>query len=128
MKTIQDWIKEYPLINELVATKDVFWSNPKYEPFQKVLKKRPLNEKDVKDAEERLQRFALYIAKVFPETRKLNGIIESPIVPIPAMHQQLSHMYEHLLEGTFLLKCDSHLPISGSIKARGGIYDDSEIP
>ena len=38
------------------------------------------------------------------------------------MHQQLSHMYEHPLEGTFLLKCDSHLPISGSIKVRG-IYE-----
>lgn len=123
MKTIQDWIKEYPLINELVATKEVFWSNPKYEPFQTDVKKLPLNEKDVKDAEERLKRFAPYIAKVFPETRKLHGIIESPIVPIPAMHQQLSHMYEHPLEGTFLLKCDSHLPISGSIKARGGIYE-----
>ena len=82
MKTIQDWIKEYPLINELVATKEVFWSNPKYEPFQTEGKKLPLNDKDVKDAEERLKRFAPYIAKVFPETRNLNGIIESPIVPI----------------------------------------------
>ena len=42
MKTIQDWIKEYPLINELVATKEVFWSNPKYEPFQTEVKKLPL--------------------------------------------------------------------------------------
>ena len=91
--------------------------------FKLRLKNFHLHEKDVKDAEERLKRFAPYIAKVFPETRKLNGIIESPIVPIPAMHQQLSHMYEHPLEGTFLLKCDSHLPISGSIKARGGIYE-----
>ncbi|MFJ8266059.1 D-serine ammonia-lyase [Peribacillus asahii] len=123
MKTVQDWIEEYPLINELVATEEVFWSNPKYKPFQTVLENLPLNDNDVKDAVERLKRFAPYIAKVFPETRKLNGIIESPIVPIPAMHQQLSHMYEQPLDGTFLLKCDSHLPISGSIKARGGIYE-----
>ncbi|WP_274310224.1 D-serine ammonia-lyase [Solibacillus daqui] len=123
MKTIQDWIKEYPLINELVATKEVFWSNPKYEPFKKNGNDLPFNENDVKDAEERLKRFAPYIAKVFPETRKLNGIIESPLVPIPAMHQQLSNMCEQPIEGEFLLKCDSHLPISGSIKARGGIYE-----
>ncbi len=123
MKTIQDWIKEYPLIGELVDVKEVFWTNPKKEPYQTGAKKLPLNENDVKDAEERLMRFAPYIAKVFPETRENNGIIESPIVSIPAMREKLSQMYEHPLEGEFLLKCDSHLPISGSIKARGGIYE-----
>ncbi|WP_338751329.1 D-serine ammonia-lyase [Bacillus sp. FJAT-52991] len=123
MKIIQDWIEKYPLLNELVATKEVFWSNPKYQSFQTGFKQLSLNENDVKDAEERLKRFAPYIAKVFPETRELNGMIESPVVPISAMHQKLSHMYEHPLEGRFLLKCDSHLPISGSIKARGGIYE-----
>ncbi|MEH7333020.1 D-serine ammonia-lyase [Neobacillus drentensis] len=123
MKTIQDWINENPLINELVATKEVFWSNPKKEAFQTGLKKLSLNENDVEDAEERLKRFAPYIAKVFPETRKLGGIIESPLVPIQAMREKLSNMYKTPLEGRFLLKCDSHLPISGSIKARGGIYE-----
>lgn len=122
-KTIQDWKKEYPLINELISTKEVFWSNPKYELFQTGIKKTPLNEKDVKDAEERLKRFAPYIAKVFPETSKLNGIIESPIVKIPSMRQHLEQIHELELPGEFLLKCDSHLPISGSIKARGGIYE-----
>ncbi|WP_313432176.1 D-serine ammonia-lyase [Siminovitchia terrae] len=123
MKTIQDWIKEYPIISDLAAVKEVFWTNPKKEPFQTGAKKLPLNENDVKDAEKRLKRFAPYIAKVFPETREHSGIIESPIVSIPAMRQKLSQMYEHPLKGGFLLKCDSHLPISGSIKARGGIYE-----
>lgn len=123
MKTVQDWINEYPLIGELVDVEEVFWTNPKKKPFQTEVEKLPLNENDVKDAEERLMRFAPYIAKVFPETRENNGIIESPIVSIPAMREKLSQMYEHPLEGEFLLKCDSHLPISGSIKARGGIYE-----
>lgn len=115
MKTIQDWINEYPLINELVALKELFWSNPKKEDFKTGLKKLPLNGNDVKDAEERLKRFAPYIAKVFPETSKLGGIIESPLVLIQAMREKRSDMYGTPLEGRFLLKCDSHLPISGSI-------------
>ncbi|CAM3949228.1 D-serine ammonia-lyase [Mesobacillus zeae] len=123
MKTVQDWINDNPLIEKLVQTKEVFWVNPKYQTSQTDVK-LPLNEENVKDAEERLQRFAPYIAKVFPETRKLEGIIESPVIPIPAMQQQqLSHMHGNTLEGRFVLKCDNDLPISGSIKARGGIYE-----
>lgn len=80
-----------------------------------------MTEEDVKDAEERLKRFAPYIARVFPETRNLNGIIESPITEIPLMKQKLEQLHEHAVSGKFMLKCDSHLPISGSIKARGGI-------
>lgn len=121
--TVQDWIKTYPLINDLIRTKEVFWSNPKYELFQTGIEKTRFNEKDVKDAEERLKRFAPYIAKVFPETKKLNGIIESPIIKIPSMQQHLEQIHGLTSPGQFLLKCDSHIPIAGSIKARGGIYE-----
>ncbi len=122
-KTVEDWKSEYPIINKLISTKEIFWTNPKYELFQSGIKKTGLNDQDVKDAEERLKRFAPYIAKVFPETRKFNGVIESPIVKIPSMRQHLEQIHDLHIPGEFLLKCDSHLPISGSIKARGGIYE-----
>ncbi|MCL6570914.1 MAG: D-serine ammonia-lyase [Bacillus sp. (in: Bacteria)] len=122
-KTIKEWEEKYPLMSKIISTDEVFWTNSKYEKFTDAIKKISLSEKDVEDAEERLNRFAPYIAKVFPETQKTNGIIESPIVPIPNMQSNIAKTYNQEILGQLLLKCDSHLAISGSIKARGGIYE-----
>ncbi|HDR7948786.1 TPA: D-serine ammonia-lyase [Bacillus toyonensis] len=123
MKEIEVLKAEYPLVNKLIATEEIFWINPNIEKYETAKTASPLNEEDVKDAEERLKRFAPYIAKVFPETKETNGIIESPLVKIPSMKQSLEKNYGQPILGKLLLKCDSHLPISGSIKARGGIYE-----
>ncbi|HDR8112198.1 TPA: D-serine ammonia-lyase [Bacillus cereus] len=123
MKEIGVLQAEYPLVNKLIATEEVFWINPNIEKYETAIKDSPINEENVKDAEERLKRFAPYIAKVFPETKGANGIIESPLVKIPSMKEALERKYEQPILGELLLKCDSHLPISGSIKARGGIYE-----
>ena len=122
-KEIQTWKDQYPLLNKLISMEEVFWLNPNIEKFQTGIKNLPLTQEDVMDAEERLKRFAPYIAKVFPETKGMNGIIESPLVRIPSMKQSLEQDYQQPILGELLLKCDSHLPISGSIKARGGIYE-----
>jgi D-serine dehydratase len=114
---------KFPLINKLNSMEEVFWINPNIEKYQSGIKKAPLTEEDVRDAEQRLKRFAPYIASVFPETKDMNGIIESPLVKIPAMKRYLELNYQQPISGELLLKCDSHLPISGSIKARGGIYE-----
>ncbi|WP_041089980.1 D-serine ammonia-lyase [Jeotgalibacillus soli] len=114
---------ENPLINELVSTQELFWMNPSYKHFQQGIKQAPLGEKDIIEAENRLLRFAPYIKKAFPETKEMNGIIESPIKEIQALQQHLEEMYSEKLYGKWLLKCDHDLPISGSIKARGGIYE-----
>lgn len=122
-KTLEQWKEEYPLMDKIICTEEAFWTNPKYGKFEDAIKKISLSEADVKDAEERLKRFAPYIAKVFPETQKTNGIIESPIAKIPNMQKKIEKMFNQEILGQLLLKCDSHLAISGSIKARGGIYE-----
>lgn len=117
-------LKELGRYNETVQAladaKETLWINPKgmENTFDK-----DITQKDIDEAEERLKRFAPYIKKVFPETEKSNGMIESPLKDIPNMQKVLSEMlgYEH--QGRLLLKCDSHLPVSGSIKARGGIHE-----
>ncbi|NMU82441.1 D-serine dehydratase, partial [Vibrio parahaemolyticus] len=72
---------------------------------------------------ERLARFAPYLMKAFPETETSRGVIESAVVDIPNMKVRLEQQYDTPILGHLMLKKDSHLPISGSIKARGGIYE-----
>lgn len=76
----------------------------------------------MRHASDRLQRFAPFLAQAFPEVAASQGIIESELVGVPAFARALCERY--CVEGPIrLLLKDSHLPISGSVKARGGIYE-----
>jgi len=92
-------------------------------PFERAKEACILTMADVEDAAARLDRFAAYFEKAFPETRQSRGMIESPLQPIPAMQAVLAQEYGVEIPGKLLLKMDSHLPVSGSIKARGGVYE-----
>ena len=116
-------IAQFPLVADLIALKETSWFNPRTTTLAEGLPYVGLTQADVDDAHARLNRFAPYLAKAFPETAATHGIIESELVAIPAMHKRLEREYGAALKGTLLLKKDSHLPISGSIKARGGIYE-----
>ncbi len=114
---------DYPLVRDLVDLKEVVWFNPNVTSTDLGLPYVGLTQNDVMDAQARLQRFAPYLMKAFPETASTEGIIESAVVDIPQMKEALEKRYNTLIEGQLRLKKDSHLPISGSIKARGGIYE-----
>ncbi|HFQ8226423.1 TPA: D-serine ammonia-lyase [Citrobacter freundii] len=123
MENIQKLIAQYPLVEDLVALRETTWFNPGTTSLAEGLPYVGLTEQDVKGAHARLARFAPYLANAFPETAATGGIIESEVVAIPAMQQRLEKQYGQKISGEILLKKDSHLPISGSIKARGGIYE-----
>lgn len=114
---------DYPLVRDLVDLKEVVWFNPNVTSTDQGLPYVGLTQNDVMNAQARLQRFAPYLMKAFPETASTEGIIESAVVDIPQMKEALEKRYNTLIEGQLRLKKDSHLPISGSIKARGGIYE-----
>ena len=122
-KTIDEFINEFPLLKSIINTKEVFWINPKLEDFDAAIKNIALDESHVKAAENRLSRFAPLISKLFPETKIMDGLIESPMYKIPNMQSRMELLFNIKIPGQMLLKCDSHLPIAGSIKARGGIYE-----
>ncbi|MBQ1888568.1 MAG: D-serine ammonia-lyase, partial [Firmicutes bacterium] len=105
-------------IAALKGAKECFWENPDLLPFREAEPSLTFHSSDIEDARARLERFAPLIKRLFPETKENGGLIESPLKEIPGMRKELG-----LEEGRLLLKMDSHLPIAGSVKARGGIYE-----
>ncbi|AHF06786.1 D-serine dehydratase [Desulfitobacterium metallireducens DSM 15288] len=120
-KTKMDWVKEFPLLNSMILGDEVFWVNPHY--TDKKVNQVPLGQKEIDDAEARLLRFAPYLAKAFPVTKAQKGLIESPLVFILQMQKFLEDWFMVNIPGKLLVKEDNLLPIAGSIKARGGIYE-----
>ena len=116
-------LAQFPLLEELITLKETTWFNPSTTSLAEGLPYVGLTTEDVQDAHARLDRFAPYLAEAFPETAATGGIIESELVAIPAMKARLEKTFSQPISGDLLLKKDSHLPISGSIKARGGIYE-----
>ncbi len=113
--------KVLPVVQKLSKEEQIVWINQKKIPFAQCSLKIGMS--DIDEAEARLQRFAPFIMKCFPETGKENGIIESILTPIPKMQKHLEETYKVRIPGKLMLKQDSHLAIAGSIKARGGIYE-----
>lgn len=122
-KTPAQWCASHPLIEDLMALRETQWFNPAIAPAAEALGDVGLTAADVQAASARLQRFAPYLATVFPDTAASAGIIESPLRPLPNLQRSLLQEAGLAPGGALWLKADSELPISGSIKARGGIHE-----
>jgi len=112
-----------PVIEQLRGREEIVWANPRRAPFSNLRDRLPLTEADLWDAEDRLRRFAPLIARLFPETESARGLIESPLTEIPLMRERLNAVSGADIRGRLLLKRDDLLPVAGSVKARGGVYE-----
>lgn len=119
---VKTFIDTIPAVADAAELKETFWLNEKKVPEaqQNITE---VNPQQIEDASRRLKRFAPYLKKVFPELRETDGVIESELKEIPAMKELLNREYHADIKGKLYLKMDSELPVSGSVKARGGIYE-----
>jgi D-serine dehydratase len=122
-KPLSEWQAKFPIMARIAAMEETTWLNPGKLPFRQAAVACPLAMKNVQDASARLERFTDYFKIAFPETAATGGILESPLQAIPTMQACLEQTYQTKLPGNLWIKLDSHLPISGSVKARGGIYE-----
>lgn len=109
------------VLNEVLKLKPVLWINPLKKSFSHVSDSLEFNMDDILDADYRLRRFSPLIKRLFPETG--TGIIESDLSEVPSLKNGLEEAYDVKIGGRMFVKCDSHLKIAGSVKARGGIYE-----
>lgn len=120
-------IENNPLIGDIADCKEIFWVNPYAKPQPGGEPQgSPIAGVDIEAGEARLLRFAPFIEKMFADVK--DGIIESELKEITGMKEALTAPKDDRIDaldikGRLFLKCDSHLPVSGSIKARGGIYE-----
>ena len=91
-RSAADWISSCPVVGDICELKETAWLNPDKQPFEQAKAACPLGMADIEDAAARLERFAPYLCRVFPETAESHGIIESAVRPIPAMQKVLEEL------------------------------------
>lgn len=99
----------------------VLWLNKSWLPLEQARLASALSLDDVRTADQRLRRLGGLLAKVFPELVASGGLIESPLYPAQALQKAL--LPDQVHPGRWFIKADHALPVAGSIKARGGIYE-----
>lgn len=119
---LQNLINTIPAVADASKLKETFWLNEKQVP-EKEQDIKEVSPSQIQDASDRLLRFAPYLKRVFPELEPTDGIIESELREIPHMKDFLNRSFGAQVDGKLMLKMDSDLPVSGSVKARGGIYE-----
>lgn len=112
------------LLTDIRNAIEVEWANPLKMNSDDAVLRSPLTLSNIDSAYARMRRFAPLIKKLFPETEDRNGIIDSDLVEVSKLKDALnSSRVGADITGRLMMKLDSHLTVSGSIKARGGFYE-----
>lgn len=97
------------LIAKLKSDKEFLWINPN---FYKGAIYGEVSSKEINEANNLLLKFAPFLKSAFKELESTDDIIESPLMTLNKFG--IKNLY---------LKEDNLLPIAGSVKARGGIFE-----
>lgn len=96
----------------------VWWRNPDALPVDAAMARSSLDGEMVKEAEDAWEWYGPLLAQLFPETRADGGRNRSDLRELPRIARMIG-----LKRGRLLAKCDYALQTTGSIKARGGVFE-----
>lgn len=110
-----------PVRGDVLAARPTLWLNPMYRQRAIEASDLPISPDDVQGARANWERLAPLLAACFPELEPSNGEICSELVELRELREALGYRAQEY--GKVFIKADSHLPVAGSIKARGGVYE-----
>ena len=116
-------LEDLTLIDRLKSRQPLLWPNPRLVPATEVLARlaasHSLSLADIEEADALLRRWAPALLRLFPDLAASKGLIESPLVEL----NDADVVTGVQCAVRCFVKCDHALPVAGSIKARGGIYE-----
>lgn len=114
-------IPDNPARDDVLAGRPTLWLNPDYREGAMVNSVLPLRPERVTEAEKYWAKLAPLLCQCFPELEQTGGRIISPLIRVPDLQKALSFSRPEF--GQLFVKNDGALPVAGSIKARGGVYE-----
>ena len=97
------------------------WINEHWRTYDAAAIPAAQNPSEMYDAEARLNGFTTALMVLFPSLIHARGIIESPLLDADRLQLRMSPRGGPV--GRWLIKADHALPVAGSVKARGGVYE-----
>lgn len=109
------------VLTDLKSKIPLLWLNPNQQTASLAFAGLKVDQDDMREAADRLDLFADLLRRVLPELDDTGGIIESPLLTASVLQRAL--VKEGMSFGALYIKADHDLPVTGSVKARGGIYE-----
>ncbi len=114
-------LPENPARDDLLAGRPTLWLNPHLRPDGIADPALPVRPAQVAEAVANWRRLAPLLAACFPDLAASGGCIRSDLIEARALRDALGYGGPEF--GRIFVKADNDLPVAGSIKARGGVYE-----
>lgn len=115
------------LMEKIRTYQPVIWHNPHQVSWSVSHHDVPATREEIDDTRRRFTRWQPVLNELFPRefSPAAPGVIESPLRELREAADHLARRYSRAgsVAPRIFMKLDSHLPVSGSIKARGGFHE-----
>jgi len=116
-------LPDNPARSDVLAARPTLWINPALKANGISAPELPVRPEQVVEAQDNWSRLSPVLVALFPELASVAGRINSDLLPAAALAKEIG--LDEAEIGRVFIKADNALPVAGSIKARGGLYEVS---